>query len=361
MTVRPYRAPRWLPGPHSQTIYPSLFGRAPRVEYRRERWTTPDEDFIDLDFTPPPQAAERPWLVLFHGLEGSSQSHYARALMAAAGAAGWQGVVPHFRGCSGEPNRAPRAYHSGDSDEIDWILRRLVARAGGAPLFAAGVSLGANALLKWLGERGDEAAGLIRAAVGISAPQDLRAGADALARGFNRLYTRNFLATLKHKSLAKLVIWPGLYEAERVRRARDFHDFDDIVTAPLHGFRDCFDYWARSSCKPWLAAIRTPTLVINARNDPFLPARYLATPGEVSPMVSLDYPRTGGHAGFFENRLADSDAWLARRVLDYFMQHGEAGQPAGSAPQRFAASAAMDTGLSAAPGAAGPNRETIDG
>src|SRR5690606_34933738 len=179
LRTRPYRAPRWLPGPHAQTIYPSLFGGAPPIEYRRERWTTPDQDFIDLDFTRPPPAADAPWLVLFHGLEGSSQSHYARALMAAARDAGWQGVVPHFRGCSGEANLAPRAYHSGDSDEIDWIVRRLVARAGTAPVFVAGVSLGANALLKWLGERGDEAAGLVAAAAGISAPQDLRAGAEA--------------------------------------------------------------------------------------------------------------------------------------------------------------------------------------
>src|SRR5690606_32247007 len=143
------------------------------------------------DYTRPAAAAHGPWLVLFHGLEGSSQSHYARALMAAAGDAGWQGVVPHFRGCSGEANLAPRAYHSGDSEEIDWILRRIARQAGGAPVFAAGVSLGTNALLKWLGERGDEAARLVTAAAGISAPQDLRAGADALARGFNRLYTRN--------------------------------------------------------------------------------------------------------------------------------------------------------------------------
>ena len=321
MSGRPYRAPRWLPGPHSQTIFPSLFARGPRIAYRRERWTTPDGDFIDLDFTPPAPGAGSPWLVLFHGLEGSSQSHYARALMAAAGDAGWNGVVPHFRGCSGEPNLAPRAYHSGDSDEIDWIMRRLVVRAEGAPVFAAGVSLGANALLKWLGERGDEAARLVTAAAGISAPQDLRAGADALARGFNRIYTRNFLATLKRKSLAKLARWPGLYDARRVRQARDFHDFDDLVTAPLHGFRDCFDYWARSSCKPWLAAIRTPTLVINARNDPFLPARFLAAPGDVSPMVRLDYPRAGGHVGFFEGRPAGGDAWLPRRILGHFGEH----------------------------------------
>lgn len=329
MNAPAYRAPGWLRGPHAQTIFPAVFARGPRIDYRRERWTTPDGDFIEVDFTRPAPRAGAPWLVLFHGLEGSSQSHYARALMAAADQAGWQGIVPHFRGCSGEPNLAPRAYHSGDSDEIDWIIRRVVARAGGAPVCVAGVSLGANALLKWLGERGDEAASLVTAAAGISAPQDLQAGADALARGFNRLYTRHFLVTLKRKSLAKLANWPGLYDADPVRRARNFHDFDDLVTAPLHGFRDCFDYWTRASCKPWLAAIRTPTLVINARNDPFLPWRHLATPAEVSPLVSLDYPHAGGHVGFFENRLAGMDTWLPRRILAWFGQHVDVSRLAG--------------------------------
>lgn len=329
MSASPFRAPRWLPGPHSQTIFPSLLGRAPRMAYRRERWTTPDGDFIDVDHTVPAPAADRPRLVLFHGLEGSSQSHYARALMAATRDAGWQGVVPHFRGCSGEPNLAPRAYHSGDSDEIDWIVRRIVQRARGAPVFVAGVSLGANALLKWLGERGDEAARLVTAAAGISPPQDLRAGADALRKGFNRIYTINFLVTLKRKSLAKLALWPDLYDARRVREARDFHDFDDIVTAPLHGFRDCFDYWERSSCKPWLAAIRTLTLVINALNDPFLPSRHLATPTEVSRHVTLDYPESGGHVGFFETHRTGGSAWLPRRVLGWFARHLGADRLAG--------------------------------
>jgi predicted alpha/beta-fold hydrolase len=300
--VTPYRAPWWLPGAHLQTIAAAL-APAPRVAWRRERWRTPDGDFIDLDW-----AGERgPLLALFHGLEGSSSSHYARAIAAEALARGWRCVVPHFRGCSGEPNLLARAYHSGDSAEIDWVLRRL------ATPYAAGVSLGGNALLKWLGERSEAARLVLERAVAVSAPLDLAAAGAALGRGFNRLvYARHFLRTLKRKSLRKLARHPRLYEAERVRRAATLREFDDAVTAPLHGFRGADDYYARASSAPWLGAIRVPTLVLNARNDPFLPARALEAIGEVPRNVVLEFPRTGGHAGF-----PGRDRWLARRVLDF--------------------------------------------
>ncbi len=320
----PFRAPWWLPERHSQTIWTALAAPRPHVDYRRERWDTPDGDFIDVDHVDQPRDApvdRRPRLVVFHGLEGDSRSPYALHLMAAARERGWRGSVAHFRGCSGEPNRLARAYHSGDSDEIDWIVRRLRQRmrADGedGPLFACGISLGGNALLKWLGERGDEAGQFIEAGAGVSAPQDLAAGADALARGFSRLYTRNFLRTLVGKSLAKLDTHPGLYDAERVRAARTFHEFDDLVTAPLHGFADCHDYWQRSSCKQYLGGVRVPTLVVNALNDPFVPARVLATPGDVSPRVTLDYPASGGHVGFAAGSLPGRFDWLPARVLAF--------------------------------------------
>jgi predicted alpha/beta-fold hydrolase len=203
-----YRAPSWLPGRHAQTLWPALLAPRPTIAWRRERWDAPDGDFVDLDWTVSPpgtaRAPARPLLALFHGLEGSSDSHYARVLMAEALRRGLDGVVIHFRGCSGTPNRLPRAYHSGDSDEADWVLRRLAARpaengAPPGPLLAAGVSLGGNVLLKWMGERG-AAAGIVAAAVAVSPPQDLHAGAIALSRGFNRLYTENFLRTLSSTS-----------------------------------------------------------------------------------------------------------------------------------------------------------------
>lgn len=316
-----YRPPRWLRNPHLQTIWPALVTGAPRVQYRRERWTTPDEDFIDLDWAVPgpglspgtPPLADGPLVALFHGLEGGSGSHYARALMAALLAMGWRGVVIHWRGCSGEPNLLARAYHSGDSAEVDWIMRRL------RPEFAAGVSLGANALLKWLGEQGSEA-GFLRAAASVSAPQDLHAGAIALSRGFNRVYCWNFMNTLKRKSARKLDRFPGLYDRRRLLAVRDFFDFDDLVTAPLHGFDGALDYWTRSSCRQFLGGVAVPTLVLNARNDPFLPEQALARPSEVSRTVVLDYPPDGGHVGFVHGRLAGSIDWMPRRLTAFFRQ-----------------------------------------
>jgi predicted alpha/beta-fold hydrolase len=310
-----YRAPWWLPGGNAQTIYASLLAPVARTAVRRERWDTPDGDFVDVDRVDAPDGA--PLLVLFHGLEGGSSSHYARALLAAARARGWRAALPHFRGCGGELNRLPRAYHSGDSDEIDWMLRRL-AREPGGPLYAAGISLGGNALLKWLGERGDEAGTVVRAAAAVSAPVDLTAAGEALERGFNRVYTKNFLVTLKRKGAAKLARFPGLFDGPGVARSRTLREFDDLVTAPLHGFRDAADYWRRASAKPWLGRIRVPTLVVNARNDPFLPAASLPRGDEVSPQVTLEFPATGGHVGFVHGPFPGRYDWLPRRVAAFF-------------------------------------------
>jgi predicted alpha/beta-fold hydrolase len=299
--VNPYRAPRWLPGGHAQTIYGALCTRRAQVEYRRTQWDTPDGDFIDLDWA----GSDGPLIALFHGLEGSSASPYARAIAAQALAAGWRCVVPHFRGCSGELNRLPRAYHSGDSAEIRWILERLNARS------AAGISLGGNALLKHLGEQGANTP--VRRAIAISAPLDLAAAGRALDRGLSReIYTRMFLRTLKKKTFEKVNQKMISIDSVRLQRARTFWEFDDAVTAPLHGFLGADDYWARSSSAPWLARIRIPTLVLNARNDPFMPASALDALGEVPANVVLEFPRAGGHAGF-----PGGNRWLARRVVDF--------------------------------------------
>ncbi len=236
-----YRAPRLFANPHFATIYAGRIARTPEVAYRRERWDTPDGDFIDLDFVDGPGTA--PLLVLFHGLEGSSQSSYARVIMDGVRARGWRGVVPHFRGCSGELNRLPRAYHSGDSAEADWILRRLIERNEGRAVFAAGVSLGGNVLAKWLGECGAEAQALVRRAVAICAPVDLPACGHALGRGFNRVYTFAFLRTLKERARQRLARHPGIFDGEAMERSRTLRAFDDAVTAPLHGFDGVDDYW----------------------------------------------------------------------------------------------------------------------
>ena len=311
-----YRAPWWLPGGNLQTIWPALYARrvagAP-PRYRRERWDTPDGDFVDVDWlapthtaVAPPDLGGRALLVLFHGLEGSSRSHYAEAFADWCARQGLAYAVPHFRGCSGELNRGPRAYHSGDFEEIDWILRRLRAAHtanGGGALVAVGISLGGNALMRWAGEMGASAGRVADAVAAVSSPIDLAAGGHAIGRGFNRqVYTRMFLNTMKPKALAKLAQHPGLFDRNALLAARDLHAFDQHFTAPLHGFRSTEDYWARASAKPHLPRIRIPALLVNALNDPFVPASSLPKPHEVGAHVTLWQPRHGGHVGFAQGR-----------------------------------------------------------
>jgi hypothetical protein len=310
----------WLRNAHLQTIYGSLLATAPEIAYRRERWDTPDGDFVDVDFVDGPPAS--PWVQLFHGLEGSSQSPYARMLMDFTKRRGWRGSVMIFRGLSGEMNRLPRAYHSGDSEEIDWVLRKLSTRVGAAPLYAAGVSLGGNALAKWLGERGAEAAKIIARAAVVSAPLDLMVAGHRLGRGLSRLYGRHFLASLRKGALAKHERFPGIFDPEAVRRATSLYEFDNVVTAPLHGFRDAEDYWTRASSKPWLKEIRVQTLVLNARDDPFLPEDALPTERDVSPAVKLEFPARGGHVGFVSGPFPGHIEWLSQRLIHFF-EHAE--------------------------------------
>jgi hypothetical protein len=323
--MKGYRAPRWLPGGHAQTIWSALYakrfsGEPPRFE--RERWTTPDGDFIDVDVqaAPPAMAAPR-WLVAFHGLEGSSSSHYIQALASAARSAGCAFAAPHFRGCSGELNRAPRAYHSGDFEEIGWILARLRERAG-APLLVAGISLGGNALLRWAEEAGASASATAAAVAAVCSPIDLAAGGHAIGSGFNRhTYSRMFLRTMKPRALAKWAQHPGLFDRARLLAARDLYAFDDAFTAPLHGFRNTQDYWARCSAKPHLHRIRIPALVLNARNDPFVPARCLPRQDEVGNHVTLWQPAHGGHVGFPSGWPPGHVMAMPQAVLGWLLDH----------------------------------------
>lgn len=313
-----YRSPPWLRGGHAQTIWPALFSRAHQGDppsFVRERWQTPDQDFIDVDLQEVSPDAR--WLVAFHGLEGSSKSKYIQAFATAARAAGMNFASPHFRGCSGELNLAPRAYHSGDYEEIGWILARLRARAN-APLFAAGVSLGGNALLRWAEESGAAASLTVASVAAICAPIDLAAGGHAIGRGLSRqVYTRMFLASMKPRALAKLAQYPGLFDRERLRAARDLYEFDDVFTAPLHGFKDTADYWARGSAKPHLHRIRVPSLLLNPRNDPFVPTWCLPSPGDVSDHVTLWQPEHGGHVGFPSGSLPGHVMTMPRAVLTW--------------------------------------------
>lgn len=319
-------SPRWLPGGHAQTIWPKLFARLHHGEppqLRRERWMTPDGDFVDCDWVDA-AAPEAPSLVLFHGLEGSSASHYSQAFASHAAQLGWACALPHFRGCSGELNRAARAYHSGDHEEIGWMLAQVRERRPEAPLLAVGVSLGGNALLRWGQEHAEAARASVCALAAISAPLDLAAAGVAIHQGLNRaIYTRYFLRTMVPKALRKLDQHPALpVRREHVQKADSLRAFDDCFTAPLHGFADAADYYARCSAGPRLHRLRVPSLVLNARNDPFVPAASLPRPADIGQApVTLWQPRHGGHVGFPSGRWPGSALGLPTSVCAWLAQH----------------------------------------
>jgi len=276
-----------------------FFRRTPPLETRVERWETDDGDFIDLVRLDAPPG--RPHLVILHGLEGTTRSHYARGLLLEAAQRGWAADLLLFRGCSGEPNRAPRFYHSGDTGDIDAVARRLFAMDAASPFLFVGVSLGGNVLLKWLGECGESVDHHVAAAAAVSVPFDLARASRHIDRGFSRVYQRHFLQSLRKKALGKLEQYPELVSRERIRSARTLYEFDDVVTAPVHGFADAGDYYARSSSIRFLSAIRVRTLLLSAIDDPFLPSDVLNDVRGVAASnhsIEIEFHASGGHVGF---------------------------------------------------------------
>jgi predicted alpha/beta-fold hydrolase len=312
-----YRPAWWLLGRHRQTVWQRLFRRQVQVTTLRVRWNTPDGDFLDIDFMDGPVAS--PQLLIVHGLEGSSDRNYVRGFLARAAKRGWRGVALNFRSCSGELNRTARLYHSGDSGDLGWVIGELAKRDPGAPILPVGISLGGNVLLKWLGEEGERAADEVRAAVAISTPFDLAAAAEKMSRGSGRLYTYSFLRTMKPKALHKAHEFPGLLDVDAIRRARTWRQYDDAVTAPLHGFEDAEDYWARSSSIHVLDRIRRPVLLINARDDPFIPASSLPEgAAQRSPWLHAEFSDRGGHAGFVSGSNPFRPRyWAELRAIEY--------------------------------------------
>ena len=309
-----FRPAWWLPGPHLQTLWPALFRRRGKPRLVRERLELPDGDFLDLDWNGP-DPADAPLAVLLHGLEGSSASPYAWGMLAAFKRRGWPAAVMHFRGCGGEPNRLARSYHSGETGDLAHVVETLGRRAPGRPVFVAGVSLGGNVLLKWLGETGAEAP--LAGAAAVSVPLDLGRCADRLERGLSKGY-RRFLVRELHRSVrAKFGGWrESPIDLARLSRWRTFREFDDHVTAPLHGFAGAEDYYRRASSGPFVARIRVPTLVVQARDDPFLPDD---PPPPSSSSVRWEVFPRGGHAGFVAGALPGRPRyWLEERIPAFF-------------------------------------------
>ncbi|HET9929917.1 MAG TPA: hydrolase [Polyangiaceae bacterium] len=294
-----YRPAWWVPGAHAQTLWAKFARPRPRLPTRIERWPTPDEDFVDilrLD-----AAADRPRLFLLHGLEGTVRSHYVGGLFQMAWQRGWGADMLVFRSCGDEPNRARRFYHSGETGDLGYCIDRVLGDFTQAPLVLCGVSLGGNVLLKWLGEHGGQLPPRIRAAAAVSVPFDLERGSRHVSRGFSRIYERHFLRTLRQKAVAKHERFPDLFDLNTMRRARTLYEFDDAVTAPIHGFRSAQDYYSRSSSLGYLDRIRVQTLLLSARDDPFLPAAVLDEVSRIAlrnASLVPEFHDRGGHVGF---------------------------------------------------------------
>lgn len=313
----PFKPAWWCRNAHLQTIVPNRLRSPPRIDFSRERIELTDGDFIDIDWTP---RQTGPIVLLLHGLQGSSRSRYALGLMRAIHQAGWRGGVVHFRGCSGEPNRLARSYHSGDTGDIDHVAQLLRNREAGVPLTAVGISLGGNVLLKWLGETG--AASPLSAAVAISVPFLLHRAADRLESGFARLYQFDLLYALQRALAEKRCGVELPFTAETLKRCRRMRDFDDHVTAPLHGFRDSKDYYERCSSRQFLRNIRVPTLLIQAQDDPFMTPDVIPQPHELSDFVTLEAHARGGHVGFVGGKWPWRPRYyLEDRVPDFLGSH----------------------------------------
>jgi predicted alpha/beta-fold hydrolase len=311
-----FRPAWWCRNRHLQTLLP-LLSKQPLPPLRRERLELPDGDFLDLDWTP---RGSGPCVLVLHGLEGSVESHYARRILRAIGDAGWQGVLMHFRGCSGEPNRLARRYHSGETGDLEYVVEVLRKRDRRTPLAVIGYSLGGNVLLKWLGENGDHVP--VTTAVAISVPFMLDRLADHMNHGFARFYQAHLVRSLVKNTLSKRTLLAGRIDIRRVPKLHSFWEFDDAVTAPLHGFENARRYYQASSSRPFIGRIRIPTLILHARDDPFMVPEVIPQDEELGPGVQLELTEGGGHVGFIEGGTPwHPRYWLERRIVDYLRQH----------------------------------------
>jgi len=313
----------WLPGAHAQTLWGKLFRREPMQPTSVERWPTPDGDFVDIHRLDP--SSDGPRLLLLHGLEGTIRSQYAQGFLREARRRGWAADMLIFRSCGSEMNHTRRFYHSGETGDPGLVVDRLLQEHPDQPLFLVGVSLGGNVLLKYLGEKGNLLDSRIRAAVAVSVPFDLARSSSHINRGFARLYQRHFMRSLKRKAFEKLGRFPDLIARDRLADLRTMYEFDDAVTAPLHGFRDADHYYGTSSSLRWIEQISIPTLLLSAVDDPFLPKTVLEEVRSVArrnPRLHLEFPPHGGHVGFIRGRNPFSPRYYAeQRACDFLANH----------------------------------------
>lgn len=315
----PFRPAWWLPGPHLPTVWAKLARRLPDAHDRVERWTAPDGDFVSVARVDAP-AQEAPILLLLHGLEGTVRSKYAQGMMHLARARGWAAAMLIFRTCDGGIPDRPRLYHSGETTDADFFIRRIAAEAPGRPVHLMGVSLGANVLLKWLGEQGGALPPNVVRAAAISTPFDLGAGSRHLERGVSRIYLRHFVQSLRAKALATLERHPTLaVDRARLMAARTFWEFDDVFTGPVHGFAGAADYYRRSSSIGFIERITLPTLLYSAVDDPFLPAVVLdrvRSAAMRNPALRPEFTPQGGHVGWVAG-----PPWAPRYHMEHRVMH----------------------------------------
>lgn len=310
-----YSPPPFFTHAHIQTIFPTLFRTNP-VAYTRERISTPDNDFLDLDWV---RSGSDRCIVLCHGLEGNSQSNYIRGMVRAFSRRGIDVLAWNFRGCSGEPNKTSRFYHSGATEDLHTVLSHVLASNRYRQIDLIGFSLGGNMMLKYLGDGLYDIPEVVRRAIAFSVPCDLAACSAELARPHNALYMRRFLRLLHGKIRAKMRLLPGVLDDTNYKELRTFQDFDDRYTAPLHGFRDANHYWSVCNSRQFISSVRIPTLLVNALDDPFLaPTAYPVTEAQSNPLFTLETPRYGGHCGFvLFNR--EEEYWSEKRAV-HFLQ-----------------------------------------
>ena len=322
-----YAPARWIPSPHGMSVFASVARVFPRPRGRRERWELPDGDFLDVDrYEPDPPGGgdprDAPVVLVCHGLEGSSRAGYVRGLVAMALRHGLAAAALNFRGCSGEPNRLPRFYHSGETGDLALAVERVAAERPGRPVLLAGFSLGGNVVVKYLGERGDALPPEVRAAVAISVPFDLAACARAIdGPGFwSLVYRARFMRRLRRKAAEKARRFPGAFDAAAAARARTFAEFDAAVTAPLHGFPSAEAYWEASSARRFLAGVRRPLLALSSLDDPIVPAGALPiADARAHPAVALETTAAGGHVAFVGGWPFWPSFWAERRGVEFLV------------------------------------------